>query len=36
MIKFERIQMKLSSLGAPNEDNGRKIAINGEHHLIGQ
>jgi len=28
--------MKSSSLGAPNEDNGRKIAISDKYHLIGQ
>jgi len=36
MIKFEGIQTKSSSLGAPNEDGGRKITINDKHHLIGQ
>jgi len=35
-IKVEGIQAKSSSLGALNEDDGWKIAINNEHHLIGQ
>jgi len=35
-IKFEGIQTKLFSLGAPNEDNGRTIANNYKRHLIGQ
>jgi len=35
-IKFEGILTISSSLGAPNENDGRKIAINDKHHLIGQ
>jgi len=35
-IKFEGIQTELPSLGAPNENDGWKIAINDKHHLIGQ
>ena len=36
MIKFEGIHIKSCSLGAPTEDDGRKIAFNDKHHLIGQ
>jgi len=33
-IKFEEVQMKSSLLGAPNEDDERKIAINDKRHIL--
>jgi len=36
MRKFEIIQTKLSLLGVHNDDDGRKITIDDNFHLIGQ